>query len=148
MKKSIIVSFLALFLIVGGANAKTLYQFYKESSLNLPSIAERATTYKIISADKYRGTASQNQKLLDYLTGDIVGATIPQAVANFETSLSSKITSSDTSMTLVSGTTGDGTTLNGTFGFVIDSGNSQQEYVIATCVDTACTGMTRGGKLC
>jgi len=75
----------------------------------------------------------------------ILGATVPLAVADFETSLAQKLTSTETSsMTLVSGTTGDGTTLNGIYGFTIDEGNSYKEYVIATCVDTACSSLTRG----
>lgn len=73
-----------------------------------------------------------------------VGATIPIPVALFQTSLASSILANDTSMTLVSGTTKDGTTLNGTYGFIIDEGSATEEFVNATCVNTACTGMTRG----
>jgi hypothetical protein len=74
-----------------------------------------------------------------------IGATVPSVVAAFQTSLASKLTSSETStMTLVSGTTGDGTTLNGTYGFTLDEGTSNKEYILATCVDTACTSLVRG----
>lgn len=73
------------------------------------------------------------------------GATVPIVVASFSTTLAAEITSTATSMTLTSGTTDDSTTLNGTYGFVIDSGVSgKEEFVLATCVDTACTSMTRG----
>jgi len=72
------------------------------------------------------------------------GVEIPGVTALFETSLSSKIASGSTTMTLVSGTTKDATTLNGKFGFIIDEGGSDEEFVIADCVDTACTGMLRG----
>lgn len=75
---------------------------------------------------------------------DRLGTIIPEVVAVFETSIVSKIDTSATSMTLVSGTTDDGTTLNGFYGFVIDEGSTVEEFVLATCVDTACTGMTRG----
>lgn len=72
------------------------------------------------------------------------GESIPNVVASFETSLAAKISSSATTMSLVSGTTDDGTTLSGLYGFVIDEGGSNQEFVLATCANTTCTGMTRG----
>lgn len=74
-----------------------------------------------------------------------LGATIPTAVALFETTLASSITSSQTTMTLVSATTKDGDTLaTGTYAFIIDEGTAAEEFVSATCVATACTSMTRG----
>lgn len=74
-----------------------------------------------------------------------LGATIPVPIALFETSLASSITDTATSMTLVSGTDKDGTSLNGsTYGFIIDEGSSNEEFVLATCTSTACTSMTRG----
>ncbi len=83
----------------------------------------------------------------------IVGQIIPALAATapleaplalFETSLASQISSSATTMTLVSGTTRDGTTLNGTYSFTISEGNADQEFVRADCVNTACTGLERG----
>lgn len=74
-----------------------------------------------------------------------IGAVVPSVVANFQTSLASKLSSTETSsMTIVSGTTEDGTTLNGVYGFTLDEGTSNKEYIIATCVDTACSSLTRG----
>ena len=73
-----------------------------------------------------------------------LGASIPTAVAKFSTTLTTEISSTATSFTLTSGTTADGTTLDGFYGFVIDSGTSSEEFVTAACVDTACTGVTRG----
>ncbi|MDD5110498.1 MAG: hypothetical protein PHI63_04780 [Patescibacteria group bacterium] len=73
-----------------------------------------------------------------------LGTTIPVTVALFETSLQASITSSDTSMTLVNGTDKDGNTLSGTYAFIIDEGESIEEFVQASCTDTACSGMTRG----
>ncbi len=81
---------------------------------------------------------------LEGLLGKRLGATFPTAIAVFETSLQSSITSSQTTMTLVSGATDDSTTLSGTYGFVIDEGGTSEEFVIAACADTACTGMLRG----
>jgi len=72
------------------------------------------------------------------------GAAIPTPVATFSTSLATELSSTDTTMTLTSGTTPDGTTLSGFYGFVIDSGTSSEEFITATCTITACTGLTRG----
>jgi len=77
-----------------------------------------------------------------------LAATIPTPVASFQTSLSTGISASDTSMTLVSLTTIDGTTLvNGqTYGFTIDEGTASQEFVIGTAntSNNTITGLTRG----
>src|SRR5574343_392179 len=73
-----------------------------------------------------------------------IGATIPTSVALFETSLANAITDSATTMTLVSATTKDGTTLSGEYAFIIDEGTSAEEFVLANCTGTACSGMTRG----
>lgn len=77
----------------------------------------------------------------------ILGASnvIETPVAVFHTSLANAISSSATAMTLVSGLTADGTTLaSSTYSFVIDSGQSDQEFVIADCTNTVCTNMQRG----
>ena len=69
----------------------------------------------------------------------------PEVRALFTTSLASKITSTDTSMTLVSATDKDGNTLaSSTYGFIIDEGTSVEEFVLADCTGTTCTNMTRG----
>ena len=74
-----------------------------------------------------------------------LGATIPTAIALFQTSLANSITTSATSMTLVSATTKDGTTLaSSTYGFIIDEGTASEEFVLANCTATVCSGMTRG----
>jgi hypothetical protein len=70
---------------------------------------------------------------------------IESPVALFETSLASSISSSATSMTLVSATTLDGTSLaSSTYSFIIDEGTASQEFVRADCTSTACTNMERG----
>jgi len=66
-------------------------------------------------------------------------------VANFEQALASKMTDSDTTATLTSATTSDGTTIpSGTYGFTIDEGSSREEHIIATVASTALTAITRG----
>jgi len=136
MKKIIIT--IAL-LIAIPASAKMLFEYgtFEER-------ADLAVDYGIVQdASDYYGNLDQNLLLLDALEPKL-GTSIPSVIAVFETSLASKITSTQTTMTLVSGTTDDSTTLSGTYGFVIDEGSASQEFVLATCADTACTSMSRG----
>lgn len=72
------------------------------------------------------------------------GDTINQSPALFETSLASAINSSQNSMTLVSGSLRDGTTLSGNYCFTIDSGLTTTEYVCGVASGTAVTALTRG----
>jgi hypothetical protein len=80
---------------------------------------------------------------VDLLTQNL-GSTVPQLPANFETSLASPILSTDTSMTLVSGTLADGTTLSGYTCFVVDSGLSNSEFICGTASSTSVTSLVRG----
>lgn len=73
-----------------------------------------------------------------------VGATIPVAVARFESSLASKITSNATSMTLVSGTDSSGRALSGFTCFTIDEGTATVEDVCGTAAGTSVSAMIRG----
>lgn len=73
-----------------------------------------------------------------------VGATIPVSTAVFQTSLSSGITASATSMTLVTGTNSAGDSLSGYTCFNIDEGTSLEEFVCGTASGTAITSMLRG----
>ncbi len=75
---------------------------------------------------------------------DSLGAVVPVTVALFETSLASKITSSATSMTLVSGTDKSGDALSGYVCFVIDEGSASEEFVCGTASSTAISSMIRG----
>ena len=72
------------------------------------------------------------------------GATIPVALATFQTSLQSSISASDTSMTLVTGTDKAGNTLSGYICFTIDEGSSVEEFTCGTTSGTAVTSMIRG----
>lgn len=73
-----------------------------------------------------------------------LGAAIPQVIALFETSLQAKITSSATALTLVDGTDKAGNTLSGNYGFIINEGASNEEFVSCQCTGTACTSCLRG----
>ena len=73
-----------------------------------------------------------------------MGARIPTVVSLFETSLASKITSSATNMTLVSGKNKAGNALDGYMCFVINEGESNEEFVCGTASSTSVTNMIRG----
>lgn len=84
---------------------------------------------------------------LALLTGTAFSASsnIAKPVALFETTLASRIASTDSTMTLTSALTKDGSTLaTSTYGFIIDEGTASEEFVMADCVATACTNLTRG----
>lgn len=71
-------------------------------------------------------------------------ATLPQSPALFETSLQSRISSTDTSMTLVANSVRGGSALSGYNCFTVDEGRSDQEFVCGTISGTSVTGLTRG----
>lgn len=73
-----------------------------------------------------------------------LGAAIPTVVSLFETSLQAKISASDTSMNLVSGTDRNGNALSGYYCFTIDEGSASVEFVCGTASSTAITALTRG----
>lgn len=73
-----------------------------------------------------------------------VGNVVNNTPALFETSLASAMGTSDTSLTLVSGTLRDGTSLTGNICLTIDSGLTNTEYVCGTASSTSVTGLTRG----
>ena len=73
-----------------------------------------------------------------------LGTELPQVPALFETTLSSPITSSATSLTLASASIRGGATLTGYTCFTIDEGTAQSEYVCGTASSTSVTGLTRG----
>lgn len=87
--------------------------------------------------------------LLGYVTAQAptLGSTYvtPDVRAVFSTTLASRISSTDTSMTLTSATDRDGNVLaSSTYGFIIDEGTAVEEFVLADCTGTICTNMTRG----
>ncbi|MGE3779932.1 MAG: hypothetical protein AB7F89_22275 [Pirellulaceae bacterium] len=73
-----------------------------------------------------------------------VSASLPQGAAVFETSLQSRISSTDTSMTLVSNSVRGGSTLSGYNCFTIDEGRTDMEYVCGTVSGTAVSNLERG----
>lgn len=73
-----------------------------------------------------------------------LGASLPQAVGIFETSLASPISASATSFTLSQNAIRGGGTLSGYNCFTIDEGTSQAEIACGTVSSTAVTSVTRG----
>ena len=76
--------------------------------------------------------------------GQAVADTVPKTIALYEDALAANITSSATSMTLVRGTDKEGTSISGTYGFIIDEGTAAEEFVIGSCTGTSCTSLSRG----
>src|SRR3954469_361659 len=73
-----------------------------------------------------------------------LGATLPSGTAVFETSLQSRISSTDTSLTLVANSVRGGSSLSGFQCFTVDEGRSDAEYICGTISGTSVTGLTRG----
>jgi microcystin-dependent protein len=70
--------------------------------------------------------------------------TLPSGPALFETSLQSRISSTDTSMTLVANSLRGGQSITGYNCFTIDEGRSDSEYVCGTVSGTSVTSLERG----
>jgi hypothetical protein len=73
-----------------------------------------------------------------------LGAALPSATAVFETSLQSRISSTDTAMSLTSIAVRGGGTLSGYQCFMIDEGRSDAEYVCGTVSGTTVSSLERG----
>lgn len=69
---------------------------------------------------------------------------LPKVLANFTTSLATKISSSATSLTLTRSTDPDGTTLSGQYILTLDEGTNVEEHLLVTLAGAAGTIDTRG----
>lgn len=72
------------------------------------------------------------------------GVALPSAVAVFETSLASPITSSANSMTLTANSVRGGSTLSGYNCFTVDEGRTDAEFICGTISGTAVSSLERG----
>lgn len=75
------------------------------------------------------------------------GVALPGGTAIFETSLQDRITTSDTSMTLVSASTTSGEDVSGYQCFTIDEGRTDTEYVCGTVAGRTVSSLERGISL-
>jgi hypothetical protein len=73
-----------------------------------------------------------------------LGVALPSATALFETSLQDRITTSDTSMSIVSAAVRGGGTLSGYQCFTVDEGRSDAEFICGTLSGTTVSGLERG----
>lgn len=134
------ISLIALLCVLSVANAQTVV-----SGDTMWKIAQNAG----LSLTELIGLNPQveNPSLIrpgDEINTGSLGLAPIDVIALYEDSLQSSISNSATSMTLVRGTDQQGTSLSGTYGFIIDEGTTLQEFVIATCSGTACSSMKRG----
>ena len=65
-------------------------------------------------------------------------------VASFKTTLTSRISSSDTTLTLDSVLDDEGNAISGTKGFVLDEGTSTEEFIVGTVTGSTLTSCLRG----
>lgn len=72
------------------------------------------------------------------------GVTLPSGVAVFETSLQDRISSTDSSMSIVSATTRGSGTLSGYQCFTVDEGRTDAEYICGTLSGTTVSTLERG----
>jgi len=152
--KKILISIIIVGLLVAGTTqaVSNLWELFQEMGESLPTIEDRIPIAETCGIEQYTGTIQQNSDLLECLFSQGVeisnnqklGATIPKVVASYESSLASKITSSATSLTLVSGVDDAGTSLSGYICFVIDEGTASREFVCGTASGTAISSMIRG----
>lgn len=77
------------------------------------------------------------------LASTAYAVSLPNGTAVFETSLASRISATDTSMTLVTNSA-NGETVNGYDCFTLDEGRTDAEYVCGTVSGTSVTGLERG----
>src|SRR5437016_14018177 len=68
-----------------------------------------------------------------------LGAALPSGTAVFETSLQSRISSTDTSLTLTANSVRGGSTLSGYNCFTLDEGRTDAEYACGTVSGTSVT---------
>jgi len=139
-----ILSILATFLIAFSVTAQepTLYDYY---GLPFPSVLERSIPAADCGILDYSGTKKQNVQLLECLTS--LGFSV---ATNYRTTLSSSITSSQSTIPVSSVTTQIGDTLSmAVLGdkvfFTLEPGGSKEEIILCTGLSsTTWTGCTRG----
>jgi len=70
---------------------------------------------------------------------------VVKVIANFETTISSEISATDTSISLTDPTDKQGTTIpNGVYGFTLEEGTTREEHIIGTISSGNITGALRG----
>jgi hypothetical protein len=73
-----------------------------------------------------------------------VGVALPSGTAHFETSLQDRISSTDSSMSIVSASVRGGGTLSGYQCFTVDEGRSDAEFICGTLSGTTVSTLERG----
>jgi hypothetical protein len=79
-----------------------------------------------------------------HLQSPSYGLALPEGPAVFETSLQDRISSTDTSLTLVANSVRGGSALSGYQCFTIDEGRTDMEYVCGSVSGTSVTSLERG----
>ena len=144
MKKYLGTILLTLLGIPAIAGA-TLYEYYTEQGLNLPSVEERSIEAQKYGIEPYSGTEDQNNVLEGLLRGEsVLGAVLPIAGSTYNLS-GSGISSSATSITLQSFTLPQNgyyiqdSDLSTTFYLTLEPGNRSRQEIVS------CTTVTQNG---
>jgi hypothetical protein len=95
-------------------------------------------------ASAFIGVAAFISSLFGVAPQQELGAALPSGTAVFETSLQSRISSTDTSLTLTANSVRGGSALAGYNCFTIDEGRTDAEYVCGSVSGTSVTSLTRG----
>lgn len=159
MKRFLVVGVLAAILLGSRVDA-SLFTYFQEQGLTLPSVAERRQEAEKCGVDGYRGTRDQNLRLENCLKSyyveelpagtarllkePILGGTTPRRPTEFKTYLNEQKTEghSDTTVKVTSVQTKDGNYIDGSLlgdiiVLTINSGASNSENVRCTGVTTS-----------
>lgn len=162
MKKIFVWAAVSIAVLTGAAYAQgaTLWQFYQDKGQSLPTVSQRAVDAARCGIFFYKGTVEQNKALLECLKFEESLQNVPNVdddvifganpVTRYQTTLSSSMTSSQTTVPVSSITTFDGTTLTasilgGEVYLSLEAGSAKEEIVRCTGISgTTFTGCTRG----
>ena len=138
----------------------TLYEFYREQGVDLPSVEARAPVYELVfKGEKYRGGYDQNEKYEDFLrtngkslVQDTFGAVKPFRPSGYSSTLASSLAEDGSETTLIvnSITLPDGTSLASTsFGdlliLTVGEGDSEEKIAV-TDLNTSTLTFTIGTR--
>lgn len=149
--KKLLTILLIIGVIVPVIAGATLFQYYTERGLELPSVSERLGEAIICGIDDYIGTEEQNEVLEACKNSGLVGGSGGLPITDYETTLTAPLTSTATTINVASVTTIDDTTLttaiiSPAIYLMVDPDNDNKKEIIkcTTVSSLTYTGCTRG----
>lgn len=139
------LGYIALAVISLGAAGAQLHERFFPPLEPRVEVVEQKVDETVVDVQRLNAAIETVAQMYESQALGASGNETPTVVAFFETSLANAITSSQTTMSLVSATMKNGSTLaSSTYPFVIDEGTASEEMVLADCTSTTCTNMIRG----